>query len=781
MEILTLLSANLRRHKGSLIGIFLLVMIAAAAFGTVLSVWTNSGAYVQSETERAGFGELTAWVSGVPDISELSAEIENVSEVTRVEAQQLIFSNYKANGGESDSEGQLITYFPGENRYKFFANDLSGYREQPSEIPRGGVYVSPSMVTMLDVKIGDEITFPIARSGRDLTLTVKGFYEDPFMGSSMIGMKGFLIGEADHATALDILRNAGIDALARNGAMLHIFSDSGLTVSELNSVINEKTALSQYAEFVHGKDAILGFMVILQNAFCGLMSAFAAVLLIVAAAVIGHSIGGTISSETVNMGILKTVGFDSRRLRTVQLLMYLFPIVIGSAAGIILSVPLGALTADSTVTTTGIKIPTALPDGLTALFFAAIIVLLGSFIVLRTRKIIKISPMSAIRGETETARFSPQKTLCAFGKAMNFRLALRQLISGKRRYIGAFATAMLLAFFASLIGRMDGWLGKDGKGMMDAFNPADHDLGVQIFGSLTAEEAEKTVLEFSEITDSYWLAMPSAAVNGVDFTINVIDEPQRFHIIEGRTCTAENEVVLTEFVAADFGVSIGDTVTVSGGKGSGEYTVSGIYSCANDMGDNIGMSREGWLKIGNDDPRLWCRHYFLADPSQKNAIAEALTTAYGGDIHVHENTWPGLFGIISATRILIVVMYVMTALFILIVTVMTSGRIISAEQRDLGIYKAIGFHTNQLCTAFALRFGITALAGSAVGVILAAVLTDSLVSAVMKLTGISNFSSAPSVGSVPLPIGAVTVLFAVFACLTSKKIRHTDLTVLISE
>ena len=200
MEILTLLSANLRRHKGSLIGIFLLVLIAAAAFGTVLSVWTNSGAYVQSEMKRAGFGELTAWVSDVSDISELSADIEAVPEVERVEAQPLIFSNYKINGGESDREGQLITYFPSEKRYKFFADDLSGYREPPSEIPSGEVYVSPSMVTMLDVKIGDEITFPIARSGRNLTLNVRGFYEDPFMGSSMIGMKGFLICEADRAT-----------------------------------------------------------------------------------------------------------------------------------------------------------------------------------------------------------------------------------------------------------------------------------------------------------------------------------------------------------------------------------------------------------------------------------------------------------------------------------------------------------------------------------------------------------------------------------------------------
>lgn len=781
MEIFTLLSANLRRHKGSLTGIFLLVLMAAAVFETVLSVWTNTGAYVRGEMERAGFGELTAWVSEVRNIPQLSADIEAVPRVERVEAQTLIFSNYRANGVESDSEGQLITYSPNENRYKFFKDDLSGYREQPSEILRGEVYVSPSTVTMLDVKIGDEITFPIARSGRDLTLIVRGFYEDPFMGSSMIGMKGFLICEADRAAVLEILQNAGIDALARSGALLHIFSTDGLTLSELNGVINESTDLSQFAEFVHGKDEILGFMVILQNAFCGLMSAFAAVLLIAAAAVIGHSIGGTISADSVNMGILKTIGFDSCRLRTVQLLMYLFTIAAGFAAGIILSVPLGAFAASFTVTTTGIKIPTALPVGLTVLLFAAVIALLGSFIVIRTRKIIKISPMSAIRRETENPQFSPEKMPCAFGHGIIFRLALRQLISGRRRYIGAFATAVLLAFFISLIGRMDTWLGKDGKGMMDAFNPADHDLGVQIFGSLTVEEAEKTVREFSEISDSYWLAMPSAAVNGVDFTINVIDQPERFHILEGRTCVGENEVVLTEFLAADFGVSIGDTVTVSGGKGSGEYRVSGIYSCANDMGDNIGMSREGWIKIGNDDPRLWCRHYFLADPSQKAAITEALTRAYGGDVHVHENTWPGLSGIISAMQLLIIAMYVMSAAFILIVTVMTGGRIISAEQHDLGIYKAIGLCTNKLRMAFALRFGITAYAGSITGVILAAAFTDPIVSAMMKLAGISNFSSAPSVGNVPLPIGTVTALFTVFAYLSSKKIRHTELTVLISK
>lgn len=781
MEILTLLSANMRRHKGSLIGVLLLVLIAAAALGTVLSVWTNSGEYVKNEMERAGFGELTTWVSNVPDISELSAEIENIPEVEHVTAQTLIFSNYKVSGGESDSEGQLITYVPAENRYKFFNDDLSGYIASPLNIACGEVYISPSLVTMLDVKIGDEITFPIARSGRSLTLTVRGFYEDPFMGSSMIGMKGFLISEADLSAALDILENAGIDGLARDGAMLHIFSDKSLTSAELNEKINASTTLSEYTEFAHSFNAISGFMVILQNAFCGLLAAFSAVLLIVAAAVIGHSIGGTISYETTNMGILKTVGFNSFKLRIIQLLMYLIPIVISLIFGIILSIPLGTFVANSTVTTTGIKIPTSLPSGLTALIFAGIIILLEIFIVIRTRKIAKISPMSAIRGDADNARFSPEKTPCAFGKCMNVRLALRQLISRKRRYFGALVTAILLAFFTSLVGRMEAWLGRDGKGMMDAFNPADHDLGIQIFGQLTIEETEQTVLEFSEITDSYWLAMPNASVNGMDFTANVIDQPERFHILEGKTCSAESEIVLTEFLAKNFGVSIGDTVTVGGNKGSGEYTVSGIYSCANDMGDNVGMSRKGYEKIGEIIPQLWCKHYFLADPSQKTIIANTLKEKYGGDVHVHENTWPGLFGIISAMQTLIIVMYVLTAAFILIVTTMTSGRIILAEQRDLGIYKAIGFRAGQLITAFALRFGITAIAGSVIGVILAAMFTDPLVSAVMKLAGISNFGSAISFGSAAMPILAITALFVIFAYISSRKIRRTELTLLISE
>ena len=52
------------------------------------------------------------------------------------------------------------------------------------------------------------------------------------------------------------------------------------------------------------------------------------------------------------------------------------------------------------------------------------------------------------------------------------------------------------------------------------------------------------------------LGMPNVSVNGIDYTANVITDPQRFHLLAGRTCQNTNEVVLTEFVAADLGLSL---------------------------------------------------------------------------------------------------------------------------------------------------------------------------------------------------------------------------------
>ena len=565
--------------------------------------------------------------------------------------------------------------------------------------------------------------------------------------------------------------------------MIHIFSDGSESVSGLNRVMNENTALSMYTEFIYSEDAIAGFMLILQNVFSGLLLAFVFILLFVAMVSLGHSLSSGIEADKVNMGILKTVGFTTGKLRRVQLMQYLAAIVSGMMAGFVLSVPASRIASEKMITTTGIRVPVKLPLGWILLSYLAVLLLLILFIYMKTERTRHITPMMAIRGEGQAALpFSGKKVLCGIkNHVLYFRLAIRQLAAAKRRYISACVVAVLLVFFASLVGRMDSWLGRDGKGMMDAFNPADHDIGVQVFGELTADEAEKLVASYTEITDSYLLAMPSVSVNGTSYTANVITDPERFHMMQGKTCQSEDEIVVTEFVAKDMDVKVGDRIEVQGDKDRKGYTVSGIYQCANDMGANIGMSREGYLKIGQDDPHLWCYHYFLANPSVKAEITEALETAYGGDVHVHENSWPGLYGIISAMRALVLFMYGMVFVFTLIVTVMTGSKILAAETKDLGIYKAIGFTSAKLRFTFALRFCLTAAAGSVVGILLAAVCTNPLVSAIMKLAGISNFASHPGAGEILFPAGVVIQLFIKLSYMYAGRIKIVAVNVLIIE
>ena len=218
---------------------------------------------------------------------------------------------------------------------------------------------------MFGAKIGDEITFPIARSGRELTLTIAGWYEDPFMGSSMIGMKGFLVSESDRQTALDILANAGIDALARDGAILHIFAaEEGVTAADFSAAINDSTSLPRYTELAHSREAIRGFMLVLQNAFGGFLLAFAAALLLAAMAVLGHQIESGIRQDYQNLGILKTLGLTGRGLRSIQLAQYFAAILPGMALGLLLSPAVSGIAGKMTLTTTGFLTPADLPLGL---------------------------------------------------------------------------------------------------------------------------------------------------------------------------------------------------------------------------------------------------------------------------------------------------------------------------------------------------------------------------------------------------------------------------------
>lgn len=776
-----LLFANFKRHKGIMVGSFILMFAISCILGTTLSIWNNSEKYMKAEIMRAGFGDITAWVSADNDrLSVLADNIVSLNSVESVETQKIIYSSYTINNQKSDSDGQLIAVSPESQRYKFFNSNLSGYKQSLPIINRGEVYVSPSLISMFDAQIGDEISFQIARNGKNSVLKIAGYYEDPFMGSSMIGMKGFLISNSDMDEIQNTIKSSGIDALAKNGGMIHIFGDTEnfTKISDLRSDMNENTDLLRYSDFVHSRNDILEFMLILQNIFCGILVVFTVVLIIVTIIVLMHCIGGSIETDFKNIAILKAIGFTAKQLRIVQIIQYILPVTVGMMLGIFTSVFAGKAAASMMVTTTGILVPASLPFLLCFFMLAVILIMFAVFIWCVTSKINHISPIRMLQNHNYKTNSKLTHILPIIPKSLNISLALRQILSGKRRYINVFMTSMLLVIFSSSIGMMDTWLGSDGKGLMDAFNPADHDIGVQATGTASAEELKNDILVFSDIYDSYQLAMQNISLNGTDYTANVVSQPERFHILKGKTCEKDNEIVITETIAENMQLNIGDNVNLRADKSGAEYTVSGIYQCANDMGANIGISREGYLKIGQNDERIWCYHYFLTDTTCKTEIKETLETKYVSEIYIHENSWPGLEGITSAMNLMIIFMYFTVTLFILIVTFMITGKIIFSEKRDFGIYKAIGFSVTRLRMIFSMRFAVISLAGAIVGTLIGFVFADTVISQIMKLFGISNFSVNPSVIGNLMPLIIVTVMFTVFSYIAGSKIKEEETSVL---
>lgn len=783
MKYFILLRANMKKQAGSFIGIAVLMFIVTASLLAVLTLWKNGNDYEKEQLERLGYGDLTCWLTGEADAERLNEQIKKVSGTQKVEEQEYIYAEkYFTNGQEPEGVLQIFAYGGSRYDYHIYEENFTGIKENPEPLSAGEVYVSPAFCSLFDTEIGDEILLEISGQQDMACYTIKGFFEDPVAGSATMGIKSVLMGMEDMQQLEERIEKAGKAAKALYGSVLHIFKseDSLLSAGEFYSSLNDQTDLNSSILFSYPKSTIMGFMLILQNVFSGLLLVFVVVLLIIIMVVTGHSISSSIEQEYVNMGILKAVGFSESDLRKVQIMQYLLAVFAGMFTGIIFSGILIRLINRLTVTTTGILIPSEIALGAGGAALGAVLLLLLGFICVKTAKIGRIKPIRAIRGGADDIYFKSRLTTRIHKKGLSFHLAFRQLIAGKRQYLSVCMVAALLVFFLSLTGRIGVWIGEDGAGLMDVFSGTRYDFGFRCGEEELQETIEKVVAAKVKIADQYEFKMERAAVNQINYLMNVVSKPEYFNMIEGRTCRYKNEIVVTEAVAKVLDVKIGDQVFVSYMGKDREFLISGIYQCANDMGENFGISKEGWEQFEPGEISFY-QYYILEDPSKVKEITGFLNDTYAEQASVDEKSWSGLEGVLNTMKALEGLMYVITIVFIFVAVVLTGSKILYKEQHDMGIYKSMGFTEGKLRLAFSIRFVIAALAGSVFGNGLSALVTDKMAGAVLKMCGISTFKSSLSFSYMAFSCLLISGLFFAFSYLESGKVKKVGPEILIVE
>ncbi|MCM1126183.1 MAG: hypothetical protein NC429_06885 [Lachnospiraceae bacterium] len=769
-----LLRAAWKRQKFSVLALFLMITISALCLFSAITLYVSGMADVEQKMERLGFGDFTVWVSAQPE--RLLAEIEQIPDVESAVLQDIVYAGYEVNGNHSDNEGQLTAYDGGIS-YRFI--DRNGEVTDVSEISQGSVYVSPAMETMFDVHIGDEIQFNLSRTNGRKAFTVAGYFEDAFMGSSMIDMKSFLISGADYEAVLKMMADAAaIDVLGRSGAMIHIVKDEagGLSDAAFYEEIQEHTEIARYTEFTYRKDSILSYMLLLQNIVAGFLMIFSVVLFIICLIMIKHSLTLVIEQEKGDMAILRTIGLSGSILRSVYVTLYGGSGLLGLLLGAAFCGTAARHIAQGMVTSIGMLVEIELPALPLFIVFAVFMAVLAGSVLGQTGKILQIAPMQTLRETKSTAkvhsRFSRNGLL--------YYIAYREVLADRKKYISLCLIALILTVFLSVIGHMGAWLGPNGEGLMNAFSVAAHDLGVQPLNqTVPMDEIERVINWYSPVTEVYELAMQSVTVNGQEYTANVLDDTGWFHVLNGTVCD-EDSILITDTVAGELDLQIGDTVRVAAEGRMQEYQVSGIYQCANGMGSNIGMSREGYAKVGNITGYIWCRHYILEDGNMRDYAYDYLEENYRG-IDVHTNSWSGLSGIVFVMHALIVMLYVVTAVIILITVALAAGKLLQSEKSDMAIYKSLGLHTEKLRISFALRFLIVTFAGAILGFIAAGILADPLIGTVFKSFGIGEFTVGFSVLGNVMPLLVIPVLFTLSAWIYSARLSKVSIVELIAE
>lgn len=784
-EIVSLVRAGIRRAHREFTGIVILTLLLGMILSLVLTVNQNTELrHVQAfretglKTITVGFSEEYLAAAGLT--AELLAEqLAQVEYVESVECGAAASTYIDCGGQEGTNRVLLVSAKHTKLNYQV-ENEAGRQPLSDTEIAEGEIYVPYSYQSLWSVGIGDIVTL----RGTDETFRIAGFFEDPLMGGSMMGVKTLLIGDAD----MDRLRGTvwpENEVLAYRILLVEKSADCPWSDAVFERRLNEETGFEDYAGMTLTESQSRNYMLLMTKIFAGILVVFAAILSLVILIVIGHSIGSSLETEYVNLGILKALGFTGGKLTAGMLLQYVIAASAGVAVGIPLAIPMVGLVNKITLPMTCLMASNELSWGQCLLSGAGILLFIVCYTALKLRKMRDITPLRAISEGREDVYFSSRLQTGIFQRGLNLWLALRQLVSGGRQYLGAGVIAVLLVFFLSITMEINGWIGPDGEGLQDMFCCNSRDFDIFYHDETLRPEIEALIEERAKITASYRSIQGYIMLDGSQTMSCVSEEPETYNTVyEGRTCRYDNEIIINEFLAEELGVGIGDSVELSQEGKKETFLITGYFEWGNDTGNNFAMNTAGYKRMTGTLPEQMWYNYEVEKKDAAAALVKEIEETYdAADVEISDrNIFDGMKIVVTAVHGIVCLIYVIAAVFVTVSVSLVCGKMFRREQKNYGIMKAVGFTGTALRRQFALRFLCVSLLGCVGGVLLNLLLAQTCAEIMLGMIGCTGTGEQyVSTFSVLFPCVFLCAMFYLVSFVNAVKTKRTEITVLIAQ
>lgn len=785
MEILTILKANIKHKKGAFKSVIILMFIITVAMTAIISSNDLTYSSLDQALEEVGAGDLIAWID-----SDLAEEVydglEDNKNVADFRVDDTLVTNYYIINKNEYKTGNAFNMLKWNTHYKVFNEDLDGFVTEPEPLKSGEVYVPVTFVDLFDCKIGSKIT--IKTNFGDEEFRIKGFVQEPVAGAYFIGIKHFFISDEDFTKMKEekLDRGEKDSKLLGSYKIIHVnqAKDSTLSMSAFKKSLNETTRIIDNAYLTEATDTMVGYTTIFNEVGAGILYAFIIILFVIVIVIICHSISSGIEMDYTNLGILKANGFTNKKIRMIYIMQYMIAQFLGILLGIIVAYPLTGVLGSLYLSITGILIS----GGISVLKIAGILLgmmaIVCLFVVVLTAKVGKISPVRAISGGTEQIYFDSRMRTQIHKKALSLTLAFRQFTSNKKHYLGTLIISGVLVFFMMSMGLLANCMSSER--FMESFGQIAPDVEIYFdkeYADTEFEHVMEDVEKIGNIEESIAMGSDYVTLNGVSIWCGFYKNLSGIEksITKGRAPIYDNEFVITEIVAEEYDLAIGDEVTISTKDGEANYMVSGLYQSTMDMGMCIAMGTDAYEKIGTRIPSYL--KIKLEDSSLSKDIKDMLDERYSGKLEVNlmDEGSSGDDMIEAALNGINIFIYIISVIFTLVTVRMVCTRSFLRERTDIGIYKSLGFTAQQLRLQFSFRFFIVSVMGALVGVVFCMLLCPTMMEALLRSIGITNFITDYTLDVIILPVCMICFCFFLFAYMVSGKIKKVAVRELVSE
>ena len=617
---------------------------------------------------------------------------------------------------------------------------------------------------------------------------IAGFYENViFATPSNISMYQFFVNDSMFQTLREDVGESAKQSvinLRLEGISSEEFERSfGLEFKSMTEE-NDFLQILSYDTFKEGTTMFVNILMVI-------LIAFSLILLVIALVVIRFSIIVHLEKNIKNIGSLEAIGYTTNQIKYALLLEFfmltLGGILAGLAIAILTSSPVGNIISASI----GLQWIGNI-SGL-GIIISIIINLLMIIIVtaMTVSKLKRITPLVALRSGIETHNFKRNYIPLEKSKLnLNLAIGIKGLLFNRKQNIVMSVIISLLTFACVYAIGMYYNFVIDDSALLNLVGVETSEIQM----SVDAKDYDKVidkVKEMKEVTkvlDYNWEDM--LLKNGEKESQVRLEITDDFSLLEidtlmtGRLAEYENEIVVSNKTLADLGLELGDSVTVSSFGNEMQYLIVGVKQHISGLGKGASLTTEGVKRL-KPNYKITMASIYLADGENVDAFIKKLNNEFSDVdkliINIEEsiNTVMESFnGSVSALCIVCGGITIITVVLILLLLIKVK---IIKEQKQYGIYKALGYTTSQLILHVGYSYLPVILLGGVIGLILGVLMSNPFSRMLLASNGIMKVNFImPYQYIVFIPIGIV-LISVVTILVSSLRIRRISPTKLFDQ